>query len=691
MAEEKLTLKTSLESSQFVKGAKKVKNALGSIGKAASTLGATMSAAMAVQAVKAMVTFAGEAEKTDLRMKRVFANMSSEVSSFSSMLSNDLGRVESDIQSGLVSFQAFFQGLGFGGREAAKYSQKMQSLSLDLASFFQIQDANAQKRFLAALAGSPEVLDQFGINLKEAALQEELFNMGLDTSVQKTNEMTKTTARLSIIMRAMSDNGIVGDAKRTMGTYAQQVTIAESSMKTLAIAIGEKFLPSATDMLGILIKLTNNVTKLFTSENKLLDLNEEQQESFLLQANSVARLIREGGNYTTILDNLIAKYPKFLGQLDKNKLSSEQLLKRVENLNKAFELQSEIYKSNAKLAGLQENAEKLRLQNQERQLEITRLTQKLEKTPEDRVIIESQIEKEKLQLSTRHGILGITDQLTNAQKALNDELARQNKLFKERDKLATFKDVFGGKEETIPERASDGGLAEPIGKTFDSKLLALELPDVSELIPLPPPIQWDSYFNLEGFELIRTRLDEQGKLITETFFTFQAGMGVIANQLTQGLSQAFGSAVSDVLSGGRDFGTAIRLATKQALGAMAADLAAKALYYGILATGFGAAGLATLGMTIPQGVSAGKAAGVFAAGAAILGGASAVISGRGGGGTTPSSRNTGGGANGGTGVGGGTFEDFMDSIRGEQVFRLAGNDLVTAINRTNTFQGSIGG
>lgn len=207
--------------------------------------------------------------------------------------------------------------------------------------------------------------------------------MGLATSVQKTNEMTKTTARLSIIMRAMTDNGIVGDAKRTMGTYAQQVTIAESSMKTLAIAIGEKFLPSATDMLGILIKLTNNVTKLFTSENKLLDLNEEQQEAFLLQANSVARLIKEGGNYTIILDNLIAKYPKFLGQLDKNKLSSDKLLKRVENLNKAFELQSEIYESNAKLAGLQENAEKLRLQNQERQLEITRLTQKLEKTPED--------------------------------------------------------------------------------------------------------------------------------------------------------------------------------------------------------------------------------------------------------------------------------------------------------------------
>ena len=54
-----------------------------------------------------------------------------------------------------------------------------------------------------------------------------------------------------------------------------------------------------------------------------------------------------------------------------------------------------------------------------------------------------------------------------------------------------------------------------------------------------------------------------------------------------------------------------------------------------------------------------------------------------------SSRSAGGGANGGSGVGG--FSDMMGAIQGEQVFRLAGNDLVTAINRTNTFQGTIGG
>ena len=54
-----------------------------------------------------------------------------------------------------------------------------------------------------------------------------------------------------------------------------------------------------------------------------------------------------------------------------------------------------------------------------------------------------------------------------------------------------------------------------------------------------------------------------------------------------------------------------------------------------------------------------------------------------------SSRTAGGSAN--SGSGGGNFTGMMEAIQGEQVFRLAGNDLVTALNRTNNFQGAIGG
>ena len=684
MAEEKLTLKTFLESSQFIKGANKVKNALGGIGKAASRLGATISAAMAVQAVRSMVTFAGEAEKTDLRFKRVFSSMQSDSSMFAKTLSDDLGRVKTDIQSGMVSFQAFFQGLGFGGKEAANYSQEMQALSLDLASFFQLQDSNAQRRFLAALAGSPEVLDQFGINLKEAALQEELFNMGLDTSVQKTNEMTKTTARLSIIMRAMTDNGIVGDAKRTINTYATTVTRTEASLKDLAISIGDKFIPIAKIMLNIVIDLADEMERFFNSSEKEIKLNKEQKKEFNAIAQSLLQYARGTEQHKIQLERLLQLYPNFL-TLKGTDFTMKDLEKRVQDLNDAFDLHEKIEKNNDELfitkKRVKELTESIGILSSNYELNV-------DAAGDDKVAVKA-LTKSYLQLTNGIGEnIGMLAELDNSKKREADLTIEQTRLNNE---LGESYRTIKGEEAKGVQKVQERELLPTMNearKTRDDIEKPLDVSDM--LIPLPPPIQWDSYFNLEGFELIRTRLGEQGKLITETFFTFQAGMGVIANQLTQGLSQAFGSAVSDVLSGGRDFGTAIRLATKQALGAMAADLAAKALYYGILATGFGAAGLATLGMTIPQGVSAGKAAGVFAAGAAILGGASAVISGAGGGMST-SSTNTGGGANGGTGVGGGSFDDFMNTIQGEQTFRINGADLVAAVGRQNNFTNAIGG
>ena len=691
MAEEKLTLKTSLESSQFVKGAKKVKTALGSIGKAASTLGATMSAAMAVQAVKAMVTFAGEAEKTDLRMKRVFGSMSSEVDGFATSLSGNLGRVKSDIQSGLVSFQAFFQGLGFGREEAAKYSQQMQALSLDLASFFQIQDANAQKRFLAALAGSPEVLDQFGINLKEARLETELLSMGISTTVQKTDELTKTNARLSVIMQAMTDNGIVGDAKRTMDTYGNKVTIAQSSIKELGIAIGDTFIPAAKDMLGIVIQLTDNITKLFGTEKKLLDLNKDQQDEFKLVSDAIVSTIKSGGDYSILLDHIIGKYPKYLGGLDKSTMSAKDLTKRIEELNKAFELQNKIYTINNKIADLTKKRDESKQKVFKQQLKVQEILNT--KSKHGLEFNEKKLTKES----------GLIEKATDAQEALNDALAEEIRLKELKKAMPAFDVIYQSVDPVAknikPKRLSDGGVQfDPKSKGDTDEFTDLadmeRLIDGLSAIPKKIPkikLLFKDYFSLGGIDFVRDTIIKDGELIQQSFIDLQGTMANALEGFASNMGQAFGGAIQTALKGGANLGTAIRLATKEALGGMAADLAANAMYFGILALGYKAGIIATGGATGASAASAAKSAGIFAAGATLLGGVSAAISGKGGGGTTPSSRNTGGSANGGTGVGGGTFTDFMDSIRGEQVFRLAGNDLVTAINRTNTFQGSIGG
>jgi len=696
MAEEKLTLKTYLESSQFVKGATKIKKSLSGISSVASKFGATLSTVMAVQAVKAMVTMAGEAEKTDLRFKRVFGSMSSEVTMFSSSLSTDLGRVKSDIESGMVSFQAFFQGLGFGGQEAIKMSSNMQALSLDLASFFQLQDSNAQKRFLAALAGSPEVLDQFGINLKEARLEQELLNMGITTTVQKTDEMTKTHARLSVIMKAMTANGIVGDAKRTMFTYANTLTRAEGSLKELAISIGDKFIPFAKEMLEVVISVSNGIDKLFGGGTKLAKLNEEQQKQFQLLGAALVDSEKGASDYELILNKLVLMYPKFLKGLNRATVSTEELEKRVSEINGAFETQQKIVENGIKI-------QELKINLTEKENKVLSLKEEIQKNIAngEKKTRNGEVEKNirlKEQLTGSIRGTNATLDLAAATKQYSDAIAENVRLLALRD--VVFDDTFGGEKKNKAKAPRSVPLAPSFGKLgsgmqmVDSMAIAGDISEALKEIPEniePISILWRDVFSLDGIGFVTEKILQDGKLITNTFVDWSATISNALLGLADTISSAFGSAVQQTLSGGSDFKTAVRLATKSALGAMAADLAAKALYYGILATGFGAAAFATMGMTVPMGVSAGTAAAIFGAGAVALGAASAAIKGGGGRSGSMSTSSTGGSANNSGGIGGGTFEDFMDSIRGEQVFRLAGNDLVTAINRTNTFQGTIGG
>jgi len=696
MAEEKLTLKTYLESSQFVKGAAKIKKSLSGISSVASKFGATLSTVMAVQAVKAMVTMAGEAEKTDLRFKRVFGSMSSEVTMFSSSLSTDLGRVKSDIESGMVSFQAFFQGLGFGGQEAIKMSSSMQALSLDLASFFQLQDGNAQKRFLAALAGSPEVLDQFGINLKEARLEQELLNMGITTTVQKTDEMTKTHARLSVIMKAMTANGIVGDARRTMFTYANTLTRAEGSLKELAISIGDKFIPFAKEMLEVVISVSNGIDKLFGGGTKLSKLNEEQQKQFQLLGAALIASEKGASDYELILNKLVLMYPKFLKGLDRATVSTEELEKRVSEINGAFETQQKIVDNGIKIQEL-----KVDLTEKENRVlalkeEIQKNIANGEKKNRDGEVERNERLKEQLTGSIRG--TNATLDLAAATKEYSDAVAENVRLLALRD--VVFEDTFGGKKKKEEKPPRSVPLAPSFGKLgssmqmVDSMAIAGDMSEELKKIPEniePVSMLWKDYFNLGGIEFVLDTIQENGKLIKNDFIDFDQTMGNALDGFANSMGQAFGGAINTALSGGKDLGTAIRLATKAALGGMAADLAANAMYFGILALGYKAGIIATGGATGMSAASASKAAAIFGAGAVVLGGVSAAISGKGGGSGSMSSSGTGGDANNRGGIGGGTFEDFMNSIRGEQVFRLAGNDLVTAINRTDTFQGSIGG
>ncbi len=224
---------------------KRAQQRLATFGKGLLRIGAIGTAAGAAFAPFgiAVVRAASDAEEALSRFRAVFKSETEAAAAFAEELANRIGRSSLQIKDALGIFQSFFVGLGFGGPQSRRLSQELTSLALDFASFNNIADDEAIGRFISALSGSSEVLDRFGINIKQAALQQQLLADGVNKSWTEVTEQEKAIARLNIIMRAMGDQGSVGDATRTAGSFANVMKRLRGEIRTTAVAIGQSLVP----------------------------------------------------------------------------------------------------------------------------------------------------------------------------------------------------------------------------------------------------------------------------------------------------------------------------------------------------------------------------------------------------------------------------------------------------------------
>ena len=727
----KLNIKVGMNTRGFQKGMKTVQGGFKRLNGAIGAFTAGFVGTQVFGVVKGLATIAGEAEKTELRFKRVFGNMSTSVSVFSSKLATDLGRVETDVKSGMVSFQAFFQGLGFGGKEAAGMSAKMQALTFDLASFFNIQDENAQKRFLAALAGSPEVLDQFGINLKQAALQVELYNMGITSTVQNTDELTKTQGRLNIIMRAMQSNGILGDAQRTMNTWDNTVKRTFASLKTMGIAIGDFILPALKGFLEAVLLVSSAVNDLLGLSKKETELNQEKKSEYE-QLTRILLSTKKGTNsFKGALQDLTSKYPDFWKNIDATKISHEELAKAVEKSTKQFDIQDNILKKKTATEEETRNVIKLRkeLDNYNKSIDDfkksslrkgeTTTSQMLGGLPVKTTTKDETIGEREDALTKMRSIRDAIDQELTA--AIHNQTIAQSVFNGELDKTTlTYEQMFRlVSEGTKTIDADDGNAAAALAA--QNRILAaikaryallkfirgLEGQSVSDLRDQLFPLQqmvrkYEDLTEAGGdYELqlqnARKMVMELQRAILNANLTLPLDIEIevpdidedsvkdglirvidILRPITDAMSQLWTQMLTP--PDGTISKEEQKEKTMAAFGGIMVGLG-QALF----SLGMGAL-LANEGLKRALNGDVGAAIAMMAVGSGLIAfGKGKMQKAK----DMASARTAGGGANSGSGTG--NFTGMMEAIQGEQVFRLAGNDLVTALNRTNNFQGAIGG
>lgn len=248
-----------------------------------------------------LIGAASRAEETANRFGAVFKDLTGEAQIFVDTLAQEVGRDPFAIQDSLASLQAFNVGLGFSTEESFRMSSSIQKLILDFASFNNITDADATQRFQAALSGSSEVMDKFGINIKEAALEQESFRIGINKTSANLSEQEKTILRLSIIAQSMGAQGAIGDAVKTQDSFANQSKRLQANLSLLATTIGTQLLPAISPFIIILNTLIENLLPRVTAGFATIATT---IQGYLLPIADALRSVFDAENTEVALNNL---------------------------------------------------------------------------------------------------------------------------------------------------------------------------------------------------------------------------------------------------------------------------------------------------------------------------------------------------------------------------------------------------
>ena len=185
---------------------------------------------------------ASRMEETMAKFEVVFGEASGSVKKWSDTFANRVGRSRQQIADFLASSQDLFIPLGFDEQKATQLSQTLTSLSVDLASFNNKSDADAQRDLQSALTGSSEVMKKYGVIVNEAAVKQQLLNDGFDPKV--ATDQQKVLARLNIILAGTA--AAQGDAVRSGSSFANQWKRLQGNIDDAFSAIGQAILPTVS-------------------------------------------------------------------------------------------------------------------------------------------------------------------------------------------------------------------------------------------------------------------------------------------------------------------------------------------------------------------------------------------------------------------------------------------------------------
>lgn len=185
----------------------------------------------------------------------------------------------------MLNYQAQFaqlsSSMGVASDYAMKMSQALTEIGADLASVKNMEFQEVWDNMSSGIVGMSRAVDKYGVNIRNAALQEKLYDLGIDVSITKLGQADK--ALLRTIMIIDSSREAWADLADTIDQPANQLRMLKANLDSLGRTLGGALLAGVAAILPYINALTIALQRLI---QYIIDFFGIQLVSISSQANN---------------------------------------------------------------------------------------------------------------------------------------------------------------------------------------------------------------------------------------------------------------------------------------------------------------------------------------------------------------------------------------------------------------------
>lgn len=150
----------------------------------------------------------------------------------------------------MATFRQLGNALDMDSKIADTLANNLVKLSVDVKSITGQELTKVASKFQSAMAGNIRAVRAYGVDVTQAALQQELLRMGIDRKVSSLNRAEKSILTYITMTRQLSTAN--GDLSRTVNSVGNQWEIFQNQLAELGRLIGGFFIPVLKAILPIL-------------------------------------------------------------------------------------------------------------------------------------------------------------------------------------------------------------------------------------------------------------------------------------------------------------------------------------------------------------------------------------------------------------------------------------------------------